>query len=70
MEPLLRTATVLRSIGQWYSFNALPHCWGAVGSGAVGSGSPALYYHNAREQWAVVVLHCTATLLQADHKWG
>ena len=42
------TATLLRSSGHWYSFIALPHC-----RGAVGSGSPAAPPHTAGEQWAV-----------------
>ena len=43
--------------GQWNSYNALPHC-----SGAVGSATPAMHCLTAWGQWAVQLLQCTASL--------
>ena len=42
MGLLMHIATLLRSHGQWESFNTQPHCWGVAGSG-----SPSIYCHNA-----------------------
>ena len=41
----------------WNSFNALPHCLGAVGSAA-----RATHRRTAPGQWAVELLQCTASL--------
>ena len=51
------TATLPVGSGQWNSYNALPHCLGAVGSG-----SPAMHCLTAWGQWAVDFLQCTGTL--------
>ena len=59
VEGLLQhTTTLLGSTGQWISFSILPRCWRAVGSG-----TPSVYRHTAREQWAVDPLQYTASLL-------
>ena len=57
MELLQYTATLLGD-GQWISLHALPHYWGAVGSG-----TPSAHYHTAREHWVVDLLKQGATLL-------
>ena len=52
--------SLLECSGHRSSSNALPHC-----PGAVGSGTPAMDYRTACEQWAVELLprKCAATLL-------
>ena len=55
VELLLCTATLSRVSGQWNSCNALPHCLGAVGSGAL-----VMHRHTAWGQWAVQLLQYTA----------
>ena len=58
VEILSCTATLPRGSGQWNSYNALPCCLGAVGSG-----TPAMHGLTDCGQWATELLQCTATLL-------
>ena len=46
VELLVCTATLSGGSGQWNSYNALPHCLGAVGSA-----TPAMHSHTAWGQW-------------------
>ena len=52
------TASLLEGSGQWNSSNALPHCFGAVGSG-----TRIMHYLIAWGQRVVELLQCTATRL-------
>ena len=70
VELLLCTATLSGGSGLWNSCNALPHCLGAVGMGAVGSGTPVMHCHTAWGQWAAQLLQCTASLLVGSGHWS
>ena len=65
VELLICTATLLGGSGRWNSCNALPHCLGAVGSGA-----PVMHRHIAWGRWAVELLLCTATLSRVSGQWN
>ena len=74
MDHLQYTATMLGSSGhsdafnmpphrrgavlQWFSFNTVPRCLGAVGSG-----TPSVLRHGAWEQWATGLLRFMAMML-------
>ena len=45
--------------------NAPPHCIGAVGGATL-----AMQCHTARGQWAVQLLHCTASLPGGSGQWN
>ena len=64
MGHLQCTATLLGRSGQVYSFAALPCC-----KAVVGSVTPSLHRHTAREQRAVGLLLCTAILLESSGPW-
>ena len=61
---LLQYSITVGGNGQWGSFNTLPHCWGAVGSG-----SPSVHCHTAGEQWAMNLLLYSATPVQSGGQW-
>ena len=73
VELLLRIASLLGGSGLCNSYNALPHCLGAVGSGSLamrgptGTGSPA---QEALTAFRAELLQCTATLLGRSGQWN
>ena len=80
MDLLQCTASLPGGSGQMNSCNRLPHCLGAVGSGAfrnalphclgaVGIGTPAMHCLTAWGQWAVELLLYTASLPGGSGQW-
>ena len=57
VDLLQHTASLPGGSGQWTSFNALPHCLGAVGSATL-----AMHCPTALGQWAVQLLQYSAAL--------
>ena len=64
VDLLQHTASLPGGSGQWTSFNALPNCLGAVGSGP-----PAMHCLTAWGQWAVDLLQHTASLPGGSGQW-
>ena len=65
MELLQRTATLPRGSGQCNSYNALPHCLGAMDNA-----TPAMQCLIALGRWAVQLLQCTASLPRGSGQWN
>ena len=65
VELLQYTASLLGSSGHGNSYNALPHCVGAVGNA-----TPAMYCLAMWGQWAGQFLHCTTALPRRNVPWG